>query len=639
MVTDDKGAVGKDTVQITVSSSPNQGPSANAGPDMNITLPTSSVTLSGSANDPDGTIASYQWSKVSGPSQYSIASATQEQTGVNNLTQGIYEFELKVTDNSGASATDIVWVTVNGASTPPSNQAPTANAGPDINITLPNNTVTLSGSGTDPDGSIASYQWTKFSGPSQYTISSATQEQTSVNNLTQGIYKFELKVTDDSGASARDTVWVTVNAAGNKAPTANAGPDITITLPTSSVTLSGSGKDPDGTIASYQWASISGPTQSKIMSPTRASTTVSNLAQGVYKFQLTVTDNAGASAKDTVQVTVNAAAPVNQAPKANAGADINITLPTNSATLSGSGSDPDGKISSYRWRKISGPSQYNIASPTKGQTSINNLAQGAYKFELTVTDNGGKTGSDTVQVTVSAAAAVAPNKVPVANAGLDINITLPTNSVTLTGSGSDADGSITAYKWTKISGPSQFNIVASTKAQTSVSNLAQGIYAFELTVTDNWGATASDIIQVTVNGAPPQTNQSPKANAGSNLVITLPTNSVTLTGSGTDADGTIASYQWSKVSGPSQYSIVSSTKAQTIVNNLVEGIYQFALTVTDNSGAAAKATVQVTVNKAVLLQNQIPEASAGLDEQIMLPMDTVTLSGSGSDHDGTIAGL
>ena len=324
MVTDDKGAVGKDTVQITVSSSPNQGPSANAGPDMNITLPTSSVTLSGSANDPDGTIASYQWSKVSGPSQYSIASATQEQTGVNNLTQGIYEFELEVTDNSGASATDIVWVTVNGASTPPSNQAPTANAGPDINITLPNNTVTLSGSGTDPDGSIASYQWTKFSGPSQYTISSATQKQTGVNNLTQGIYKFELKVTDNSGASARDTVWVTVNAAGaNKAPTANAGPDITITLPTSNVTLSGSGNDPDGTIASYKWASISGPNQSTIMSPNRASTTVSNLAQGVYKFQLTVTDNAGASAKDTVQVTVNAAAPVNLAPKANAGADIN----------------------------------------------------------------------------------------------------------------------------------------------------------------------------------------------------------------------------------------------------------------------------------------------------------------------------
>ena len=305
--------------------------------------------------------------------------------------------------------------------------------------------------------------------------------------------------------------------------------------------------------------------------------------------------------------------------------------------MSGSGSDPDGKISSYRWRKVSGPSQYNIASPTTGTGNVNNLAQGAYTFELTVTDNGGKTGSDTVQVTVSAAAAVAPNKVPVANAGLDINITLPTNSVILSGSGTDADGSITAYKWTKISGPSQFNIVASTKAQTSVSNLAQGIYKFELTVTDNWGATASDIIQVTVNGAPPQTNQLPKANAGSNLVITLPTNSVTLTGSGTDADGTIASYQWSKVSGPSQYSIVSSTKAQTIVNNLVEGIYQFALTVTDNSGAAAKATVQVTVNKAVLLQNQIPEASAGLDEQIMLPMDTVTLSGSGSDDDGTIA--
>ena len=39
------------------------------------------------------------------------------------------------------------------------------------------------------------------------------------------------------------------------------------------------------------------------------------------KFELTVTDNSGASAKDTMQVTVNAA-PINQSPTAKAGSDI-----------------------------------------------------------------------------------------------------------------------------------------------------------------------------------------------------------------------------------------------------------------------------------------------------------------------------
>ena len=54
------------------------------------------------------------------------------------------------------------------------------------------------------------------------------------------------------------------------------------------------------------------------------------------------------------------------------------------------------------------------------------------------------------------------------------------------------------------------------------------------------------------NGA--STNQSPTANAGTNQAITLPTSTVSLSGSGTDPDGTISSYAWAKVSGPLQQS-------------------------------------------------------------------------------------
>jgi len=639
-VTDNSGATAKDTVQITVNASSNQVPVANAGNSISIVLPTNSASLDGSSSsDADGTIVSYQWTKVFGPSSFVITDPSSKTTGVNSMVQGVYQFELKVTDDKGAVGKDTVKITVNAAAAP-ANQAPIADAGPDMNITLPNNSITLSGSANDPDGTIASSQWTKVSGPSQFTIESATQEQTVVDNLLQGTYKFELRVTDNAGANAKDTVLVTVNGSGtpaqNQAPTANAGPDINITLPNNSVTLSGSGTDADGSIASYQWTKFSGPSQYNITSATQNQTGVNNLTQGIYKFELKVTDNSGASARDTVWVTVNAAAPANQAPKATAGPDITITLPTNSATLSGGGSDPDGTITSYQWKKVSGPSQYNIASSTVAITSVGNLAQGTYKFELTVTDNGGASARDTMLLIVNTAAA-APNKVPVANAGLDLNITLPTNSVILSGSGSDPDGTIAAYKWTKISGPSQSNIVSSTKAQTTVNNLSQGIYQFELTVTDNSGATAMDAVQVTVNPAPSQSNHPPTANAGSNQVITLPANSVTLSGSGTDADGKIASYQWRKVSGPSEYNISSSTKAKTSVDNLVEGSYEFELTVTDNSGATAKATVQVTVNPAPLVQNKAPEASAGSDLQTMLPMDTITLSGNGSDDDGTIA--
>lgn len=100
-------------------------------------------------------------------------------------------------------------------------------------------------------------------------------------------------------------VLIRNGAATNLAPTANAGSDKTITLPTSTVTLSGSGTDQDGNIVSYNWSQVSGPAPSVITSPNSASTSVTSLIQGTYQFQLKVTDNAGASGTNTVQVTVN----------------------------------------------------------------------------------------------------------------------------------------------------------------------------------------------------------------------------------------------------------------------------------------------------------------------------------------------
>ncbi len=629
-VTDNAGAVGKDTVVVSVNAAPppNIVPVSNAGNDVVITLPTNTATLSGSGTDQDGTIASYAWTKIAGPSQFNIASPSSAQTNLTNLAQGTYQFQLTVTDDDGGTDVDIVIVTVNPAPAPPQNVAPTANAGNNANITLPANTVTLSGSGTDTDGTIASYAWTKISGPSQFTFVNASSAQTAVNNLVEGTYQFQLTVTDDDGATATDVVVITVNPAPvNQIPTANAGSNKSITLPTNSVSLTGSGTDADGTITAYSWTKVSGPTQNNIVSPTSATTTIDNLVQGTYQFQLKVTDNNGATGTDVVTVTVNAQ-PVNQAPTANAGSNKTITLPTNSVSLSGSGNDADGTIASYSWTKIAGPTQFNIVSGTAAQTTVNNLVQGTYQFQLTVTDNSGATGTDVVVVTVNAAA----NQAPTANAGNNQTITSPASSVTLNGSGTDADGTIATYAWTKIAGPTQFNIVTAGAAQTTVNNLVQGTYQFQLIVTDDDGATATDVVIITVNAPAP--NQAPNANAGSNRTITLPANSVTLNGIGSDADGTIATYAWTWVSGPSQFNIQSSSSASTVINNLVQGVYTFQLTVTDNLGATDADNIRVTVNAAPV--NRKPNANAGSNKNITLPTNSVTLVGSGSDSDGTI---
>ncbi len=95
------------------------------------------------------------------------------------------------------------------STTPPptANQAPTANAGPDQTITLPNSTVTLQGSGTDVDGTVVSYVW-------KNAIGTTWQGQNPVVSVpVSGTYLFTLEVTDDKGATGQDQVTVTVNPA------------------------------------------------------------------------------------------------------------------------------------------------------------------------------------------------------------------------------------------------------------------------------------------------------------------------------------------------------------------------------------------------------------------------------------------
>ena len=188
----------------------------------------------------------------------------------------------------------------------------------------------------------------------------------------------------------------------NKLPIAIAGADQKIILPSDNIQLDGSASsDPDGTITSYKWVKISGPVSSNIVKPDSSKTLVKTLVMGVYKFELTVTDNGGLSAKDTVQIIVNDPA-VNQPPVANAGSDQTITLPNDSALLNGSLSiDPDGTIIACQWTKITGPSSFQILNADSIKTKVNQLIHGIYQFELKVTDNGGLSSKDTVVITVT----------------------------------------------------------------------------------------------------------------------------------------------------------------------------------------------------------------------------------------------
>jgi len=93
----------------------------------------------------------------------------------------------------------------------------------------------------------------------------------------------------------------------------------------------------------------------------------------------------------------------------------------------------------------------------------------------------------------------------------------------------------------------------------------------------------------------------PVAKAPGDTTITLPVSSITFTGHGTDATGTIVGYLWSQVSGPAEAIIVNDGSATASFTSLVAGTYVFQFSVTDNKGLTGVATFSVTVMPAQIV--------------------------------------
>lgn len=114
------------------------------------------------------------------------------------------------------------------------------------------------------------------------------------------------------------------------------------------------------------------------------------------------------------------------------------------------------------------------------------------------------------------------------------------------------------------------------------------------------------LILFIINGCDKQGNplpavSKPIAKAQADTTITLPNSSITLTGSGTDASGTIVGYLWSQISGPAEASITNEASAKATIKGLVAGKYLFQFSVTDNKGLTGLDSVSVTVNPPLII--------------------------------------
>ncbi|KAL0275001.1 UNVERIFIED_CONTAM: hypothetical protein PYX00_002996 [Menopon gallinae] len=403
----------------------------------------------------------------------------------------------------------------------------------------------------------------------------------------------------------------------------------TVQLPEDEVTLSAYVVPPGGENYVFNWILISQPkggNSGTMTDKNGDSLKLSHLVEGVYQFNVTVSAP-GAYGETNATVTVLPPRRINKLPVAIITPKYQtVKLPKNVTVLDGSTSYDDDGIISWHWDLEKGPLGYQPILDDSSTLQLKDLKiPGNYTFKLTVEDTDHKTNFTTANITVVKVMDYPPE----AYAGQDVIVFLPVNNVTLNGNMSTDDKGIVSWEWTK-SPSNQDKAVDMQKTRTpylELSNLEEGMYTFVLKVTDSSGQFSTSDVRVFVK---PPTNKPPIANAGEDVVVSLPRTWVTLDASRSSDDIKIASYHWKQISGPSKVVFTPSNASKTNASELTRGVYELQVTVVDSDGNATSDSVLVTVNQN---ENAPPKANAGGDQTIVLPVSVVVLNGSGSSDD------
>ena len=194
---------------VRLSTAPtNAPPAVQAGPDR--TIPEGdTVTLTGTATDPDGDHLTYLWTHDQPALDIALDNATSVSTTFtapevsSNTTVA---FTLTATDTHNATASDRVEVTIAQVNAPPAVQA-----GPDR--TIPEgDTVTLTGTATDPDGDHLTYLWTHDQPALEIAFANSTAPSTTLTapQVTSNTTLTLTLTADDGTDTSSDTLALTI---------------------------------------------------------------------------------------------------------------------------------------------------------------------------------------------------------------------------------------------------------------------------------------------------------------------------------------------------------------------------------------------------------------------------------------------
>jgi subtilisin-like proprotein convertase family protein len=368
--------------------------------------------------------------------------------------------------------------------------------------------------------------------------------------------------------------------------------------------------DANGTIVKYEWDldndatfEVDGgasPTHSHVF-PTR----------GQYPVELRVTDDEDNQSTTTVNVSVTqppVAAFTAAPPSPLTGEDVTLDASTSS--------DPDGApLARFEW-DLDGDGNFELDTATTATTTTQYATPGTRSVRVRVTDQDGATDVASVDVVVR-------NRPPTASLSGPAPAIVGQPATISAAASSDPDGTIDRYEW-DLDDDGTYETDTGAVDEVQQTYVASGSVTVGVRVTDDQGDADTEVLTIVVTDAPVASFTATPNPTSLHQPVALDA------GGSSDADGTVARYEWD-LDGDGTYETDTGTTASSSRVYHANGAYVIRLRVTDDDGAQDVATVNVAA------ANKLPAAAIVTTPGQATAGQAVTLDGRGSsDVDGTL---
>ena len=328
-------------------------PLVNAGADQSLRS-IDLVRLDGSViQSSGGGGLTYEWRQLSGREWYDIAAESSTfnalspkpsfrlRDGISSLTTTrTITMEFRARDGHGESVPDFVTITFTNL---PRNGFPMAQASASTTSPIAGSTVSLSATGSDPDGDDITFLWTQVSGPAVTLQGGPTSLTPSFQAPSAGTLVFDLVADDGINTGQPSRVTIRVDAR----PTAVATVSPAAGGPGDAVTFDASGSsDPENADLSYSWTQTAGTT---LTFPNDEESFTVTAPAGGMSFQLVVNDGRQDSLPTTATFSENA--PPTVAPTASI-AGIQVTKAAYGTTVTLAANPSDNDPATFTWRQV-----------------------------------------------------------------------------------------------------------------------------------------------------------------------------------------------------------------------------------------------------------------------------------------------